>query len=556
VTQQAESPDPNAPKIVFSCTRNGLAETLERRLLGGYDGAGAWVLDLANITNGQEQQMVETHEALHHELQASAGLGLVTAMASMLARRGIRRHALREFFLRSVDGSQATHELFATTLSAVPAGITRSRELLRDNPTYLAHLERGLALGGTDQTPLRYRELAASAITQCCMAPAGVLDLLDTGFGTLTWRLIRGGMPDERLAAVDQADGRASWSGLLADLAAEYPDFANGDGDPDRRHLPDDPADLAELRVFEEDIMLRRCYEHACDILSAAGLPSVAWSEREDLARAVLAQADQVDPDLAERLNLVSQRRSAVQDMLEYDRQQVRLRPPLTAQVLTPDTTPTALDAFTATDEDGDPHACGVWLASAVVRKQFAVPQDIALPDPVVALLIRIRTADGSPVVRLGLLPSSITPRACQQLLGDVPLLVLTTHFTLVDDAVSAQLGRVEPVFVLMDLPVAWHVEHWFQQGAQVRVALLPLEGVGPVDLDAAVFGVDRAPGFRFVHIGGRAPVSLLLARLREQHGDRIVVDADLIRSQWHALNLVVSHVFACWHRLDQDAVE
>ncbi|HEX5401680.1 MAG TPA: hypothetical protein VFX16_05180 [Pseudonocardiaceae bacterium] len=50
--------------------------------------------------------------------------------------------------------------------------------------------------------------------------------------------------------------------------------------------------------------------------------------------------------------------------------------------------------------------------------------------------------------------------------------------------------------------------------------------------------------------------MSLLLARLREQHGDRIVVDADLIRTHWHALNLVVSHVFACWHRLDQDAVE
>jgi hypothetical protein len=169
---------------------------------------------------------------------------------------------------------------------------------------------------------------------------------------------------------------------------------------------------------------------------------------------------------------------------------------------------------------------------------------------------VRARTAEGVDVVRLGLLPTTTTPRECQNLLGDVPLLVLTTHYTLVDDDVADRLRRVEPVFVLMDLPVGWHVDDWFRQGTDVRMALTPLEGAGPVELDMVAFVVADAPGFRFVHVGGKVGVSLLVERLRQRYGDRLAISGELVRDDATAFNLMLNHVFGAWHVLDQDAVD
>jgi hypothetical protein len=152
-------------------------------------------------------------------------------------------------------------------------------------------------------------------------------------------------------------------------------------------------------------------------------------------------------------------------------------------------------------------------------------------------------------------MPESTTPRDLQNLLGDTPLLVLTTHYTLNNDAVAGALGRVRPVFVLMDLPVTWHVEYWIGQGATVSMALTPLEGVTG-KLMLAAFAVDRSPGFRFLSVGGEAGVSVLVERLRRRHGDKLVISGDVLRDVGNNLNLVLGHVFACWHSLDQDAVE
>src|ERR1039457_6335258 len=196
-------------RVVFSCARSGLAQTLRQGLLGGYDGAGAWILALDSIRDGDEQLMVETHEGLHHELQASSGFGLVSAMVLLLAQRGTRPHALKELFHGLVDSSRLTHELFATTLSAPVAGIEQTRTILRDNPVYLGYLERG------PDTPPRCRGTAAAAVLRCCMAPAGVFDLLELGFGQISrQRLpVRGGVPDERLVAFGGGGGAAGGPG-------------------------------------------------------------------------------------------------------------------------------------------------------------------------------------------------------------------------------------------------------------------------------------------------------------------------------------------------------
>jgi hypothetical protein len=132
---------------------------------------------------------------------------------------------------------------------------------------------------------------------------------------------------------------------------------------------------------------------------------------------------------------------------------------------------------------------------------------------------------------------------------------MLTTHYTLNNDTAAGALGRVGPVFVLMDLPVAWHVEYWIGQEATVSMALTPLQDVTGKLLLAA-FAVDRSPGFRFLSVGGEAGVSILVERLRRRHGDKLVISADVLREVVTNLNLVLGHVFACWHTLDQDAVE
>jgi hypothetical protein len=513
-------------RVVFSCARSGLAQTLRQGLLGGYDGAGAWILALDSIRDGDEQLMVETHEGLHHELQASSGFGLVSAMVLLLAQRGTRPHALKELFHGLVGSSRLTHELFATTLSASVAGIEQTRTILRDNPVYLGYLERGLALGGGPDTPPRYRGTAAAAVLRCCMAPAGVFDLLELGFGQISrQRLpVRGGVPDERLVAFEEAGGAAGW-----------------------------PEEAAEL---DEEALLRQCYERTCAVLAGAGLPSVSWTEQEQVAHALTEAVGRADAGLAQRLNIVTGRRPVVDDGLEFDRQKVVLRERLPAEIIDLATAQTSLSAFVAGAADGEPHACCVWLSRRVAEKQFAIPPGVMLPDLLVALLARARAPDGSAVVRLGLLPSSTTPRQCQDLLGHVPLLVLTTHYTLAGEATAARLRRVEPVFVLMDLPVAWHVDDWFRQGAGVRMALVPLEGVGAAELDMVAFAVDRVPGFRFVFAGGKAGVSLLVERLRRRHGDRLAISGTLIRDNAVAFNLMLNHVFGAWHVLDQDAVE
>jgi hypothetical protein len=548
---------PMAHRVTFSCARDGLAQTLERGLLGGYDGASAWVLALPNIRDGGEQLMVETHEGLHHELQASSGVGLITAMALLLAQRGTRPLALKQLFRMLAEDSRETHEVFATTLSASIAGVEQATTMLRDNPVYLGYLKRGLALGGSPATPWRYRETAAAAVLRCCMAPAGVFDLLGLGFGTVSGQSlpVSGGLPDQRLTAFEDAGGPACWPQLLGELAASHPDQFDLERSVDGRQLPDGAGELTERRRFDEEILLPRCYELVRSVLDGVGLPSVAWNEQEHVAQALKDSVGQVDSELAQRLNVVTERRPILDDGLEYDRQKVVLQDPLPVQIMDA-TAPGALRAFCAEDADGAPHACGVWLSRRVAEKQFAIPPDVRFPELVVALLVRARTPDGSSVVRLGLLPSSMTPRECQALLGDVPLLVVTTHYTLTDDNVARRLRQAQPVFVLMDLPVAWHVADWIRQGADVRMALVPLQGVGPAELDMVAFAIDRVPSFRFIWIGGRVGVSILVERLRRHHGDRLTISSEMIRADAAAFNLLLNHVLGAWHVLDQDAVE
>ncbi|MFS8102100.1 hypothetical protein LFM09_33740 [Lentzea alba] len=542
-------------RVAYRCDRDGLADTLREGLLGGYDGMGTWTLVLRNIGNGDEQLMVGTHEGLHHEFQASSPFGLVAAMGALLARRGYRASTLDELFESMVEYSTATHETFATTLSASVTGVERARKLLSGNVAYTAHLTRGHALAGPSVLPWRVRETAAAATLRVCMAPAELLELVDNGFGRMPHRLpSRTGCPDDRLAAFERAGGPGGFADLFRDLAAEFPERGIGEGDPDWRHLPDDD-ELDDLREFEEDVLLRRCYDYAAGVLDDLGLATVPWTEQKPWTEALKGAVAEVDAELAQRLSIVAERRPISDDGLEFDRQNIRLRAPWPAGIVSAEATLASLPSFYSWDVDGDPHVCGVWLSRKIATRQFAFLEGMPPPEPLTALMVPVRTPEGEGTI-FGLLPDGCTPQHAQGLLEAVPLLAITTHFTLTDDRVAALLHGAEPVFVLMDLPVAWHVADWIRQGAGVAMGLLPLEGAEDGALWLLAFAVDRAPNCRFLHIGTREAVALLFEQLRRRHGDLLTIGDDMIRQDWGAWNVAVNHVLGAWSVLGQDAAE
>lgn len=552
-------------RVAFRCEQRGLGDVLRSRLLGGYDGAGRWDVVLANIGDGAEQQLVEIHEGLHHELQATCGIGLVSAFSAMLADRGYRRLALRELFDALVFGCQATHEVFATFVSSSVVGLPTARRLLAGNEEYLGHLERALGLVALPGVSSRFRDTATAAVLRCCMAPASMLDLVGVGFPSLVATFTEGGnQPDDLLTAFEATGGPGSWAVVVDELHERYPDqgfrqprsqghysevLGPRGGPPADRDLRD------AMRAFEEDVVLRRCYEHVASVLAAAGRPAVEWEDLPHLAQRLTEMVEAVDEGLAATLRVVTERRPIEDDGLDFDRQRVVLREPLRAEVV--DLTevepgPMSLESFAGHDPDGDPYVLAVWLKREVLAKQLAL-DTAGLPDTVAAVLAHATDAAG-PLVVLALLPSSITPRRCQQLLGDTPLVVMTSHLTLVDDEVRRVLGTVEPVFVLMDLPVAWHVEDWIRQGATVRLALLPLEGLGSRTLLMASFAISPAPNLRFLSIGGETAVSLLVERLRQKHGGALEITGQFVKEDLGAYNLVLTEVMSSWHVLDQDA--
>jgi hypothetical protein len=541
---------------VFACESTNLRSTLEGGLLGGYDGAAAWSLHLMAMRSADEQEMVEHHEGLHHELQASSAWGLTSAMALMLARRGTRPMTLHDTFDVMVEASRQTHECFATVLAATLNGVDEAQELLDGNELYLGYLERALNLVPANE-PWELRSAGIAAVLRAAMAPTAVLALLDAGFLKLSPASLDLAIdgPDSRLAAFEQTVTNEGWTAVFDAIRDESPEHWVGGSIGRRAPLPDDPDELAELRRFEEAVVGPFCHRYVRQVFEQAGRATLGHDQQALMAGKLKAAVTAVDAELGNRLQLITERRPILDDALEYDRQRVRLRNRLSVELLTPDETVANVDAFTVHLDGDTSYVCAAWLDERAARKQFEFPIDSVLPDVLICLLVRAATPDGLEVARIGMLPPDSTPRSIQDKVP-VPLLVVTTHLTLTHPEPLAVLQRVEPVFVVMDLPVAWHIDDWIAQGATVSFGLTPLAGDLPGNLWLAAFGLDMSGGMRFLSIGGKVGVSLLVERLRQRHTERFVFDGEVIYGDLAGINLAVSHVVGTWHVLDQDGAE
>lgn len=515
----------------LSCARDHLADVLRFDQYGAYDGSDSWALAMESLTGPAQVSMTEMHEALHHELQRSSGWGLLASGAGILARSGFRRHALREVFLRLVDQSRDSHETYATTISAIVTGVDAARELLGDNREYLAYLDRGLALVDVDgDWSWQFRGAAIDAVLRVCLRPAVSLDLLRRGFRQLG----NGNLgddrnsPDRRLAVFEQTGGPQSWTPLFASLLAEFPD-RGGDASPVRPRAGS--PGFEQLRRFEEEVLGPRCHAHVCEVLDRAGLVSVGSRQQSALATAYRDAVAEVSPETAALITVVRERVAMHEDGLELHRQRVRLRAPLTAELV-----PAAEPA------EGQDHVCGLWLDNAVAKGQFAFGgQDV--PD----LFAAIATVSGG-AIRLGLLPEGTTPTQCQEALANRPLLVLTTHHTLARHGdLLAMLQTIEPVFVVMDLPVERHVAQWAASGILVRAATRDLG-----DFTLLMLAVTRNHPFRFLCIGTPASMYLLADRLRHRHPGQVVLEPALLDEHPAATGFAVDFILSAWHLLKQ----
>lgn len=498
---------------------------------GGYDGVDAWEV-AAPVTRGRRLRiMVEEHESLHRELQASSGWGLVAALSTAVGdRRGAPREALRWMAALSED----TQECFATTMSAALLGVGTVRELLAGNAEYTAHLTRGLALTGDESAPWALREAALEAAARCFMSPGSVPALLDRGLTRLDTRAaFRVDRPDDRLAAFEAAGGPAGWSAVYAELLAEhgddiaaltalYPDrWVRLDGD-----VPSRPVDeVRRLREFTEDVLLRRCHEHVRDVLASTGRDTIGWGDEEVLVRRLTEAVRAEDPELAAGLAVRTTRISPVEDPAEFDRQAVRLREPMEVRVVPVDSP--LLDTGLRV---------AVWLSRDAARRQFRFPPDVELPDVVVALLNGLRTPDGRAVV--GLLPSTTTPAELRE--RGIDAAVLTTQTTLTTTGVQDVL-RGEEVCVLLDGRVARTFDEWLARGDVTMTYVLDRVSTDDFgDLDVLVFALDRLPGFRLVAVCGTYAAAMLLGYLKTRHPALVRPDPGLADGERTALAVAI----------------
>lgn len=547
--------------VVFACS-NSLANAFETRLLGAYDGSGAWQIYATELRGSEEQRYVEMHEGLHHELQSSTGWGLVSAMSAELAIRGHRPAELSGLYERMVDLGRTVHEMFATAVSSFVVGEDRARELLIDNLLYTDYLRMATGLVPRIQTPgPRFHQAAVTAVLRVLMSPSSSLRLLDRGFDRLTASDLvdERNTPQERLRAYQILADAIDWGDVLGALADKHPSqVGQAWGSTEVETLPDEVSqEFLARRVFEEEVLLPHCFREVARALEAAGLGTVPFDGQAALAFQVKSSVEAVDPELAARLNVVTERRPVADDGLQYDRQQIVLREKLPAVVHRFTGSVADCDLLTWEGRNGST-MLGLWLSRAAARKQWQFEPDDsdALPGIVRALAQLGTTRTTATHVAILATVPQIGPRQLQTRIGEeTPLVALTTSSSLADDGLVAELHAVEPVFVLMDLPVAHQVAYWTEQGASVRMAASRLPETN-TDLMLLAFTVAEAPAFTFLSLGGTVATSMLIERLRRVHPESLIIDPEAILRHRSGVELAVTKILALWHVLDQDGTE
>lgn len=499
----------------FTC-----ASALDGVLLGYYDGRESWTVRVGAERSRDEQLLVSVHERLHHVLQSTTLWGLLVTATLSRALDG----TMPPVADRAASGCRLTHEAFATYFSI--ADDPDDRALLAGNVEYEEHYERAAALAppiANMEWPERSR--IVDALLRAAMAPMGLLAIAPRRLATLRTRdLADDLLPDERLDHI-------------ADLAAE------GGTSELARALPE--ADGIDGLVRFQDAV--------AGWLTARGVPAATWAQQRAWMAAVVDELNRTRADGAPQFDAVDQQGDPVREAVD-DHQRERLGlndDPLPLELIDPRDLQTRGRDFARGHADIGPHLLVVWLRADLLRRQFAVPEQLRDFHGHVFGLLSCDRTHGDPRAMLCPLPSAPSD-ALPALQARTPVLFLTTLASIIDTPSDVSFAGAPQVFALIDQPVLGFVDHTVDTGATLRWEPVWIDG--DHQLSVFVFTNDTLPGVLFLHIASSASRQTLARWLRTLPADQVIHDPMLGEGSAHAgsLHAVLQHIMGTFREINQ----
>lgn len=504
MTPRTDAGDPSE-KHSFWCVRDEL-------VLGAYRD-GYWMVSSDALDDPTEQIVVSLHERLHHELQYTTPWGVMTEMLSLVANRDpSRAGAFRRVAGFGKNASRTVHEVYATTHSV--GARARHVAWLESNEAHRPFYDLGVRLSLGDLEASRF---LFDALVRCSMSPAGLANV------------VAGGLDDLSLRTLDGAALRPD-DGLVRILDLELSALA--DVKPSGRSAP-------ALASYHDDV---------AQILRSQGFAVLTSDGSREVVMSIVASVASIDPELADLIELDSEREPTADDVEASQRERIVLRTEPLPLVLTEQVAATDLMLH---DEVLGPHVLLLWAARGVFETQFHAT-DLGTGDHFVAIVAPLVVGGVVRAIRGLVVDGDGGPDALAEHLGAVPTVVMTTSSTLMDAPASARSEHVPVLYALIDGPILYQLEHSF--GSRGRATWDSYDARRGSELCVTVFSLDVLPGIRWIHVGTIAARSYLVTWLEGREG----IDAQRVKGAFDAerpaIDIVARFVRHAWRVLSQGA--
>lgn len=395
----------------------------------------------------EADRLTSIHEAWHDRLQFTTIYGLlIQVLWAMGDASGDDRWSLQADAL--LDGAIRTHEEFASWMTELLAGPARA-SLRTGYPLYAGHADRArqrIALSGSDYVLAH----AINAVYRTAMQPAMVAAAVG---GPSPRRLEqmtaaafpRTARPDHRLRVLSSQLRRHGWGDALASVSGGL-------------HTIQDYADQAD-DVWEH---VSRCfYERCVTLLRQAGCETLPYEGQLAYADALHERAVGT---IGSSIRLVPASASTEGSQSDADvvlraveAERLKLRTPLPATMLGPDTAPAVL----ISGRGDAKHLFVAIRPTARVRTQYILDRPLTSPGRFVALVRSSQRTDGPRTVAV----LDVTDRPVAELTAaGVPVLTSISMSALADDSVRsrwAALLSVGASTVLVDVSPTRHLRLW-----------------------------------------------------------------------------------------------
>jgi hypothetical protein len=475
----------------------------------------------ASLQDRDEQALVSLHERLHHELQHTTLWGLIARFSADLARLKVEPERFRRLARFCRSEARLVHETYATTISVGVQPIWKAH--LGDQGDYLEHYRRGMTLAPGASWELD--RFAVDAVLRGTMCAADLRNALASGLGKLRIADLNPptARPDARLATLLNAlDDNFSWP---------------------------DPAGLTSRSTTNE---LGAYFDEISVVLDRAGVPTLRTADVRELIGGLFDDIAVLSPDLRSRIELDERVDHILDDLEEHQRERIQLHAdgPLPVVLIDPQALPDHVDAFARDHDRLGVHLVLVWARADILAAQFRRPNPLeAMEGHVLGLQAAGYDEDDQPIVRLSLFPTD-SPAYVARLLGETPLLCLTTSSSLVDAPGTASSEGIDYIVAVADQPIVSQLLHTFDRSARVIWTRGAVDGYRKLHIFA--YQVNVLPGIiwlQFATEAGRQVTTAWLESLPKEQADK---DPDAFKNVTALIDAAVQHVTAAWFMIDQ----